>query len=76
MKGPVETVSMPVPWHCGHLSGLVPGSQPSPPHLEQVSRRVTVSSLVAPLAASENVRLTWGAGAGIYFYLVEIGPFG
>ena len=30
MNGPVDTVSIPVPLHDGHLSGLDPGSLPFP----------------------------------------------
>ena len=52
MKGPVETVSIPVPWQLGHFSGLVPGSQPEPPHRSQLSITVTFRSFFRPLAAS------------------------
>ena len=55
MKGPVLTVSMPVPWHCGQLSGLVPASAPVPLHLTHSSVTVTESSLLHPLAASEKL---------------------
>lgn len=44
MKGPVDTVSIPVPLHVGHLSGRDPGSLPVPLHLLHVSMMLTYMS--------------------------------
>ena len=44
MKGPVDTVSIPVPLHVGHLSGRDPGSLPVPLHLLHVSMMLTYIS--------------------------------
>ena len=44
MKGPVDTVSIPVPLHVGHRSGRDPGSLPVPLHLLHVSMMLTYMS--------------------------------
>ena len=56
MKGPVLTVSIPVPLQNGHLTALVPGSLLDPRHFGQVSTTFKTISLLTPLAASENFR--------------------
>ena len=47
MNGPVETVSIPVPLHVGHLSGLDPGSLPVPEQDLHVSMMLTYMSWIA-----------------------------
>lgn len=56
MKGPVLTVSIPVPLQNGHLTALVPGSLLDPRHFGQVSTTFKVISLFTPLAASANFK--------------------
>ena len=55
-KGPVLTVSMPLPLQAGHLMGFVPVSHLLPPHLGQVSVMLTRTCLFTPRAASWKVR--------------------
>merc|ERR1739844_270089 len=54
INGPVCTVSIPVPLHCGHLSDEVPGSLPPPRHFGQLSMMFTEISFSTPLAASRK----------------------
>ena len=42
MKGPVDTVSIPVPLHVGHLSGFDPGSLPVPGQTSQTRHHYVI----------------------------------
>ena len=50
-----RTWTVPVPWQSGHTSGDVPGAQPLPWQVSQVSYRSTVTAFSQPKAASSKL---------------------
>ena len=58
-NGPWSTAIEPAPWHCGHVSGIVPGAAPDPWHVEHVAsaRNRTVLRDAADRVVERQVQL-------------------
>src|SRR5215211_4130755 len=73
-KNPWSRLCTPLPPHCGHVSGAVPGAAPVPLHSPHVSSTGTPTRVVTPFKASLKLNLTFTVIFSPFALAVLVGP--